>query len=263
MAIEANPAELALGFSRPFQQQLDFFRQKLNLPSARWDDIFKAAHDRAFMVAGVTKADLLQDFRQAIDYAINAGTGLAAFRQQFDSLVEKHGWTGWAGEGTKAGRDWRTRIIYQTNMSSSYAAGRWQQLHDPDLLKLRPYFTYVHADGVRHPRPLHLSWNGTTLPHDDVFWQTHSAPNGWLCHCRITAASGNDFAQATAQGKGVKPANWNKIDAKTGEPVGIDKGFGYAPGANVNKTLHSFVQQKLITYSPAIAKALSSELKLK
>jgi len=30
-----------------------------------------------------------------------------------------------------------------------------------------------------------------------------------------------------------QPADWDRIDPKTGEPVGIDKGWGYAPGKSV------------------------------
>lgn len=40
---------LALALNLPFQEQIDFFRAKLNLPTARWDDIWKGAHDRAFV----------------------------------------------------------------------------------------------------------------------------------------------------------------------------------------------------------------------
>lgn len=253
-------AEVNLAFNRPFQEQLDFFRQKINLPTERWDDILRAAHDRAFVVAGVTKADLLDSFRSEVDRAIEQGKSLQWFRGEFDGIVKRHGWTGWTGEGSKAGRDWRTRIIYQTNMSTSYAAGRWAQLNDPDLLKLKPYFTYRHADGIRHPRPHHLSWNGTTLPHDDAFWQTHSCPNGWLCHCRIESASARDFKAAQAEGKGIKPNGWNKIDPKTGEPVGIDKGFGYAPGASVYKQLQGIIAEKVKTLPPALGDALKTHV---
>lgn len=254
MAIDA-------AFNRPFQEQVDFFRQKLNLPSERWDDIFKSAHDRGFIVAGATKADLLDSFRSAVDQSIEQGKSLKWFQNEFDRIVEQHGWTGWTGEGSKKGRDWRSKIIYQTNMSTSYAAGRWAQLHDPDLLLLRPYLTYVHADGVRHPRPHHVSWNGITLPHDDVFWDSHSAPNGWLCHCRIGSASARDYRAAQAQGKAAKPDGWDKVDPKTGEYVGIDKGFGYAPGKNVNKPLSQFIDEKLIKLDAPIGAAMFENLK--
>ena len=51
------------GVRQQFQEQIDFLRRKLNLPSESWRDIQSAAHDRAFVVAGATKADLLHDLR--------------------------------------------------------------------------------------------------------------------------------------------------------------------------------------------------------
>lgn len=55
---------LNVGFGTPFQAQIDFLLQKLRLPTERWDDIRRAAHDRA-VVAGAAKADLLTDLHQA------------------------------------------------------------------------------------------------------------------------------------------------------------------------------------------------------
>ncbi len=233
-------AKPAFGFGTPFAEQLEFFRRKLGLPTERWDDITRAAHDRAFIVAGASKADLLNDLRDAMQRRLEDGKGLQAFRGEFTDVVLKHGWTGWAGEGSKAGWAWRTRIIYQTNMSTSYAAGRWQQLNHPDLLKLRPYWRYHHADGVAHPRPHHLAWNGITLPHDHPFWITHFAPNGWLCHCYISAVDGVAYARAQSAGKGAPPAGWDEINPKTGAPVGIDKGFDYAPGRTWHPDLDKY-----------------------
>lgn len=250
----------AFGFGTPFAEQLDFFRRKINLPSDRWDDIKKSAHDRAFIVAGAGKADLLDDLRGAMDKRIADGKGLNAFRKEFDDVVKRHGWSGWTGEGSRAGVAWRTRVIYQTNMASSYAAGRWAQLNHPDLLKVRPYWRYHHADGVLHPRPHHLSWNGITLRHDHLFWKTHFAPNGWLCHCYISAASAAEYARAQAAGKGEPPTGWDTTDPQTGAPPGIDKGFDHAPGANVDTPLRQMVQDKLISYAPAISKALAHDL---
>ena len=175
-----GPVGAEFGFGTPWAEQLAFFRRKLNLPTEWWDDIQGAAHDRAFIVAGVAKADLLQDLRGAMDSAMESG-GLAGFRKQFKALVASHGWTGWTGEGSARGEAWRTRIIYQTNMATSYAAGRYKQLTEPEFAKLRPYWKYVHADGQLHPRPLHLAWHGLTLPMGHPFWKTHFAPNGWHC----------------------------------------------------------------------------------
>ena len=229
-----------------FAEQLAFFRNKLKLPSSAWDDIMQAAHDRAFIVAGAAQADLVNDLHGAIAKSIENGTGLDAFRKDFNAIVLKNGWTGWTGEGSAAGQAWRTRIIYQTNMATSYAAGRYQQLTDPGLLAIRPYWRYVHADGVAHPRPLHLAWNGIVLRYDHVFWQTHFCPNGWGCHCRVTSADAGDYADAQDAGRAEPPSGWDDIDPKTGAPIGIDKGFDYAPGANADTPLADFIGNKLI-----------------
>lgn len=138
------------GARQEFLEQIEFLRRKLNLPSETWRDIQRAAHDRAFVVAGATKADLLHDLRKAVDKAVQGGS-IGEFRKNFAEIVAKHGWTGWTGEGTKAGEAWRTRVIYQTNLMTSYAAGRRAQLLDPDLVKRRPFWRYVHNDSVTHP----------------------------------------------------------------------------------------------------------------
>jgi hypothetical protein len=40
------------------------------------------------------------------------------------------------------------------------------------------------------------------------------------------------------------PEGWNDIDSRTGEPVGIDKGWGYMPGETVADTIRSLMQKK-------------------
>ncbi|HEY0200649.1 MAG TPA: head morphogenesis protein [Burkholderiaceae bacterium] len=245
------------GVRQQFQEQIDFLRQKLNLPSESWRDIQRAAHDRAFMVAGVTKADLLVDLRQAVDKAVQGGS-IGDFRKNFSEIVAKRGWTGWTGEGSKAGEAWRTRVIYKTNVTTSYAAGRRAQMLDPALLARRPFWRYVHNDSVSHPRPLHKRWGDMrlTLRYDHPFFKTHSPPNGWGCECYLFAVAAPGPDDATAP-----PGDWADIDPKTGAPLGIDEAWDYAPGANVDTELRSFVQDKLIDYPPAIEKALRAELK--
>lgn len=245
------------GARQQFAEQIEFLRKKLNLPSETWRDIQKGAHDRAFMVAGAMKADLLHDLRGAVDGAVQGGS-IGEFRKQFKQIVEKNGWTGWTGEGTKAGEAWRTKVIYQTNMATSYAAGRRKQLLDPALLSRRPFWRYIHDDSVTTPRPQHKAWGdaGLTLRHDHPFWSTHFPPNGWGCKCRVVAV------KAPADGDATEPPDgWLATDPKTGAPAGIDEGWDYAPGARADDDLRSFVQDKLITYEPAIATTFKAEIK--
>ena len=61
--------------------QIDFLRAKLALPTERWDDIQRSAHDRAFIVAGAAKADLLADLQASLVDAATTGKGLEAWRR--------------------------------------------------------------------------------------------------------------------------------------------------------------------------------------
>jgi len=235
MPLKLSPTQVAFNargdgsFNQPFVEQLAFFRQKLNLPTEHYDDILGAAHDRAFVVAGAMKADLLSDLRQSVDKAIAEGKSIQWFRANFKDLVKKNGWEGYTGSETKAGRDWRTRVIYRTNMASSYAAGRWQQLNHPDLLASRPYLKYIHNDTVSHPRPLHVSWSGLVLKADDPFWHSHFPPNGWGCRCRVTAVRASEYNGANAPDDGVFRHEDSQGVTHT-VPEGIDFGWDYAPG---------------------------------
>lgn len=243
---------------RSFAEQVAFFRAKLGdlVPTAKWDDLFQSAHDRSFMVAGAAKGDLLTDLAAATDRAISEGKGLEAFRKDFMSTVEKRGWRGFTGDSSPAQRAWRTRVIYQTNCSTSYAAGRYAQLTESDFA----FWVYHHNDSVLHPRRQHVSWNGLTLPPSHPFWLSHYPPSDFGCHCYVSGT--NSQAGASRLGGDpdlTLPEGWDAIDPKTGEQVGIGKGWGYAPGASVAAET-SKMAAKTQQWDYSLAKAYMQEV---
>jgi uncharacterized protein with gpF-like domain len=238
-------------FNLPFKEQESFFQNKLNIPTERWDDLWKAQHSKGFMVAGAYKADLLADFRDAVDKAITEGTTLEAFRKDFDSIVEKNGWS------YNGSRNWRSELIYSTNIRTSYAAGRWAQLTDPEQLQVLPYLTYKHGDS-RVPRPEHLAWDGITLPANDPWWQAHYPPSGWGCKCRVFGSTRSEYAKAQDQGLGEAPPS--PIDPSTGEPVGIDKGWGYNVGEAAATQTHQILADVIARLPADIAAKLQEEI---
>jgi len=156
----------------PFEEAIAYFRQKLNVPTATWKDLWQSMHNRAFSVAGAMKEELLEDLRTAIDKAISEGTMLKEFRDDFDVIVQKHGWIYNGGKG------WRTAVIYNTNLSVAYSIGNYTQMTDPVVLKARPYLRYVGSSSA-NPRAEHQAWANIILPADDPWWDTHYPPNGW------------------------------------------------------------------------------------
>ncbi len=251
-------ADVAYG-SLPFREQIEFFRRKVNVNTERWTDVWEAAHDHAFMVAGANRADLVADFRAAVERAIAEGATLEDFRKDFDRIVAKYGWS------YNGGRNWRSRVIYETNLRTSYAAGRWAQLQEER--KWRPYWQYVHSDAVEHPRPLHVAWDGLILAADDPWWLTHFPPNGWGCQCSVQSLAARDLKRMGKTGPDQAPDDGTHVvtvgkrgpapfDVET--PVGVDPGFGYAPGRAAFERL---VQESLGKHAalPVTAAAASTE----
>lgn len=244
--------------SLPFQEQIAFFRRKGNVTADRWTDVWQEEHDHAFMVAGANRIDLLVDIRDAVDKAIASGTGLEQFRKDFDGIVAKYGWD------YTGGRNWRTRVIFETNLRTSYAAGRYAQLQA--LKKVRPYWRYRHSDSVQHPRPQHLAWNGLVLLADDPWWDTHYPPNGWGCQCTVEALNERDLKRLGKEAPDAAPDDdmQDVIVGKQGPspmtvqtPAGVDPGFGYAPGRSAFEQLaQNTVAKAAPLPAPIGAKAL-------
>lgn len=240
----------------PFKEAIAFFRQKLSMPSEHFNDLWKDMHAKGFMVAGVMKAELLTDLRGAVDKIISAGGTLAEFRKNFDSIVEQHGWL------FKGGRNWRTKVIYNTNLRQSNNAGRYQQMTEPEVLKLRPYWRYRHS-GSANPRESHLALNGLVLPHDDPFWDTYYPQNGWGCNCGVDNLSKRDLARIGKTGPDTAPEikyreyvdrNGNKHQV----PEGIDPGFNYNVGKAAEKS-YKILAERFETLPYDIAKPFMAE----
>ena len=223
----ANPAAL------PFQEAIDFYKAKIKLPSSGWTDIYEEQHSHAFVVSGAVHDDLVSDFYNAIAKAKEAG-GYAEFKKAFPEIVKKHGW---AYNGTPG---WRSKIIYDTNVTQSFNAGREKQMQA--VKHLRPYGQYRHTS-IEHPRLEHKLWDGKIIPLDDPWWDTHTPQNGWGCKCKKYSLSRveaeRDWTKRGLTGPDeAPPIEWEeKVIGKNGSnprtvrvPKGIDPGFAYNPG---------------------------------
>lgn len=178
-----------------YKEAVAYFRQKINLPTKKWNDLEGAMHTRAFTVAGCMREDILSDFRNAVDAAISKGESLQDFRERFDDIAEKwrasdknfdkkmkkHGYAGW-----------RSKVIYQTNMLTAAAAAQERQVRDPDLKGVFTHAKYV-CMMLPTSRDQHRLWNGTVLPVDHPWWDKHSPPNGFGCLCEKEFISGYEM----------------------------------------------------------------------
>ena len=239
-----------------FEEQAKYFEKKLNLKTNSYLDVLGEEHDYFFMVAGANRNEVLLALREAVDAAVLKGETLEEFRKRFKQIIAD---TGWEYNG---GLNWRTRIIYDTNVYGAYNRGRLQQ--HLDLAEYMPYWEYQHNDNA-HPREQHMAWDGLVLRYDDPWWRYHYPIKAYGCHCTVVAY---DEADLRRYGKQIGTAPEIEFEQKTvgirsGNPrtVTVAKGtdVGFEPWnfdrirQRRNASIDSVLMQKLITAAPKFA----------
>lgn len=174
-------------FDLPFKEAIDFFSQKgLQISPNSWADVWGKANVKSFTVARVTAMDVLQQIRDEARAAIENGTTLQEFQKNLVPFLEQKGWWTPEGEnqiitlpdGTEQKRlaGYRMALIYNANVQSAYAAGRYKE--QTAVAEQRPYWMYKH-DHPRFPRKAHEAMDGLVFRYDDPIWQEWYPPNGF------------------------------------------------------------------------------------
>jgi SPP1 gp7 family putative phage head morphogenesis protein len=233
-------SEEALPLIAP-QEAIAFFKAKGWAIAFDWRDVWQEENVRAFTVAKAMSRDLLEDIRAAVDRALVEGTTLQTFIKDLAPRLYARGWWGrkWmtdpaTGESrvVQLGSPARLRTIYQTNLRTSYMAGRWQRIQRAK--RTLPFLRYVSVMDGRE-RPEHHAWHDTILPVDDPWWDSHFPPCGWNCRCDTQALNERTMARRgwAVNDPPVFPEK-DYINRRTGEVTrlerGIDPGWSYNVG---------------------------------
>lgn len=175
-------------------EALAYFRSKGYADALlRFDyrDIWREEHARSFVVAKAMRDDVLQLIRAELDAALDQGLTLQQFREALAPELISKGWWGRAIErdpvtgelkNVQLGSMHRLRVIYDTNMRTAHAAGRWDRLQRSK--SFLPYLEYTQIDRPS-AREAHKPFDGLILPIDHPIWAKIYPPNGWFCACSV------------------------------------------------------------------------------
>lgn len=163
-------------FNLPPERALEWLKKRgENLKiSINWDDLDAEAHDRAFTVAKVMSADLLQLIYDYVEEARREGWTLKQFQDNLLPKLESSGWTG--------AKPSRLKIIYDTNIQMAYSRGKYKQ--QKLIANLYPYWKYtqIQRPTKRHD---HSLLDGKVFRHDDPIWDLIYPPSGFGCKCSV------------------------------------------------------------------------------
>lgn len=237
--------EDAIPFGLAPKEALAWFRAKGFIFGFSWQDVWHEEHGRGFTVAKAMTRDVLETIREAVDRAIAEGQTLEQFQKDLRPTLEKLGWWGKQRaidpatgqiETVQLGSPRRLKTIFQTNMRTSYAAGRWERIQRNK--RAFPLLEYVSVMDGRE-RPEHHAWHATVLPVDDVWWDEHYPPNGWNCRCLVKPVS-----RGQAERRGLKVTEPEVFEGRewankrTGEVHIIEKGIDPGWAYHVGKARH-------------------------
>ncbi len=227
----------------PPEKAIAWFTAKGFQFSWDWAEMWQEVHASKFTVAKVTKADILQDIFDAVKKAMADGTTFEQFKKDLIPTLQQKGWWGKqeaidtaTGEMSivQLGSQYRLKTIFNVNIQTSLQVGHYQAMTDPDVLKARPFWRYSAVMDA-HTRPIHKFWNGTVLPADSPWWDTHYPPNGWNCRCMVVSMSMREIQRDGLKISDMPAENLRPwTNPKTGKvlyvPDGIDPGWAYNPG---------------------------------
>jgi SPP1 gp7 family putative phage head morphogenesis protein len=168
-----------------FHEAVRAFRRRLPLPDPEFRALDEAARQRAFWVAGVTQARVVQEVMDGVERAIRDGTTLEDFRAEFGARLAE----AWGGEDAP-----RLETVFRTNILGAYNAGRTEIFSDPEVRKSRPYLRF-DAVGDSRTSEICEALDGTVLPADDPFWKTHTPPLHHQCRSILTPLTAEEAGE--------------------------------------------------------------------
>lgn len=221
---KAQRPELNALFNLPPEDAISYLEKKGFKIGWDWHETLDNAHSKAFTVAKVARMDLLQDIRQSLIAAMEQGQTLEQWKASITPVLQEKGWWGKKTVINPEGREQevqlgsprRLRTIYDTNMQSAFAAGRYKAMLAG--AETRPYWEWRHIT-ISNPRKQHVALNGRIFRYDDPFWSVAYPPSEWGCKCRV-------IARSTREVDGKEILDSDGYSSTITERVGTDRNTG-------------------------------------
>lgn len=208
-----------LGTDFVFKDAVAFLKGKKALPKEEYRKLLAESRAMAFTVSGYTALDVLQEFLDCLEKAVEEGTTKEQFREDMNHFLEEHGYEGL--------NPWKSDNIFRTNLQTAFNVGHYKSMTDETVMKLRPYWQYQTA-GDGHVRDSHAVMEGKVYRADDPIWDVWYPPNGFRCRCMVVSLSKR---QVERMGLSVETMAPFDVDYSTGELLFLfpDKGFSNNP----------------------------------
>lgn len=173
----------------PLEEAIEFLRDRVMIDDREWAVLFGSDVETLLRgMIGPSLPAMRQELRAAVGVVLAAGGTLRDFSKIYHQIVARYGWS---AKGRDLGR--HAELIFRTEISNAYAAGRWMQIQR--VKKLRPYLRYACVDPQLTQKLWrnHAALHNVVLPVEHPFWCTHYPPNSFYCRCSAQSFSERDL----------------------------------------------------------------------
>ncbi|NQT91949.1 MAG: minor capsid protein [Lentisphaerae bacterium] len=197
----------------PYREAEELIRGKPAVTRRVFDRMVPEVQARAFVVAGLNDAAVLQEVRDRIaDLPAGANwdevkKDVAArlpYRVDPDADPEER-------EQQAAAAYRKAELLLRVHGFEAYMV-----CHHEAMMETRaafPFWQYITA-GDGRVRDAHAVLNGTVLPADSPFWNDHFPPWDWSCRCDMIQRSPEDVAEIRAEDEERNPEDRQMIEGK-------------------------------------------------
>lgn len=203
--VKLEDSTVAAFLQMPFEQAVTYWRERGGDPEIL-DEVIAAYREQAAENGDLMLDTIAQRAVDAITRTLESGGTLEDFKRAVQD--------GSSGDLVSPLSDDYLDLVFRTQVSGAYGAGRHAQLTDPDVIAARPYRQGRTSEDER-VRDEHAPIDGVVWRADDPTFADVFAPFGFRCRCATVSGDEEDLA------------SWGGV-VSTSRPAGfvITPGFG-------------------------------------
>lgn len=184
----------------PHKAAIDFIKSKPAVSRDVFNRLLPALKARAFVIAGVEAANVVQSVRDTIA-TLPAGGDWKKIRKQIAEEIHPYVANPEDPDNLSAAMR-RAELLIRTHGFQAYQAANVATMRrQEDVL---PFWQYLSMQDGR-VRAAHRALEGKVLPADHPFWHDHTPPWEWGCRCQIVPLSPEDVDDLNAREKDKAP----------------------------------------------------------
>jgi hypothetical protein len=209
-------------FALDAPELIDLIEAKHPREIDHWRDLGGEEYARAFTAAGTTGYNIVGDLHKAfLETMRTQGQDQWDFADKVFPILREKGWLADKSDAQVAAR---LLLIYDTNLRTAQAVGRWDRIQKTKAALPYLYSFTAGDDRVRHPPKSeedHRAFEGILLPVDHPFWTQYFPPLGFRCRCQVVQRS---RSQAARMGPVTSDAELAQRVQRLGPPWGFNPG---------------------------------------